>query len=138
RIGSELAGDGEAQRVGASARNVPLIARDAIARTHHAALERAAGAVVVAHLDRTLETAAGAGITRPVEVRMNIVGAISGAVTKQTAVIEFRRLHDLTGIVKSAGIETRLDLFEGPCEPRPEHSLVEFRTHDAVAVLARV
>ena len=68
RVGPELAGDGEAQRVGAAARDVALVAGDAIARAHHAARERAAGAVVVAHLDRALETAARAGIGRPVEM----------------------------------------------------------------------
>ena len=55
------------KRIGAAARDVALVAGDAIARAHDAAADLAAGAVVVAHLDRALETAAGAGIGRPVE-----------------------------------------------------------------------
>ncbi len=72
RIGAKLAGDGEAQRIGAAARDVALVAGDAIARAHHAAGQRAAGAVVVAHLDRALETAAAARIGRPVELASSI------------------------------------------------------------------
>ena len=71
RVGAELARDREAQRVGAAAGDVALVAGDAVARAHDAAGERAAGAVVVAHLDRALETAAGAGIGRPVEPRID-------------------------------------------------------------------
>src|SRR5258705_11951755 len=55
RIRPELAGDRKPQRVGAPARHIALLARDAIRGTHHAALRLAAGAVVVAHLDRALE-----------------------------------------------------------------------------------
>ena len=70
RVGSELAGDGEPQRVGAAARHVALVAGDAEGRAHDAAGVLAAFAVVVAHLDRALETAAGARIGRPVERRL--------------------------------------------------------------------
>ena len=69
RIRAQLAGDRQPQGVGPSARDILLIARDAIGRTHHAAFELAAGAIVVAHLDRALETAARAGIGRPIELR---------------------------------------------------------------------
>src|SRR6185295_5766801 len=61
RVGSELARDREAQRVGAAAGDVALVAGDAVARAHDAAGECAAGAVVVAHLDRALETAPAPG-----------------------------------------------------------------------------
>ena len=49
-IVAELAGEREAQRVGAAARQVPLVAGDAKARAHRAGVELAAMAVVVAHL----------------------------------------------------------------------------------------
>src|SRR5262249_56221971 len=61
-VGSELASDGEPQCVGAPARDVTLLARDPVGWAHHAARERTASAVVVAHLDRALETAARARI----------------------------------------------------------------------------
>ena len=72
RIGSKLAGDRKPQRIGAPAGHVALVARDAVARAHHAARKRAAGAVVVAHLDRALKTAAAAGIGGPVECVCNV------------------------------------------------------------------
>ena len=90
--------DGEAQRVGAPAGDVALVAGDAVARAHDAAGERAAGAVVVAHLDRALETAAGAGIGRPVEPRIDLFGVVVRPVAEEGAVVEFGRMHDLAGI----------------------------------------
>jgi hypothetical protein len=48
--GPELARQRQAQRVGAAARQVLLVARDAVARAHGAGVELAAVAVVVAHL----------------------------------------------------------------------------------------
>src|SRR5262245_56231035 len=68
RVRSELPGDRKSQRVGAPARDVALLARDAIRGAHHATVDLAAGAVVVAHLDRALKTAAGAGPSGPVEL----------------------------------------------------------------------
>ncbi len=136
RVGAELAGDGEAQRIGAPARHVALVAGDAIGRAHHAAGELAAGAVVVAHLDRALETAAGARIGGPVERRGHRLAVIAGAVAEQAAVVELGRAHDLAGIEQAVRIEAVLHLLEGAHEPRAEHRRVELRAHDAVAVLA--
>src|SRR5262249_20796956 len=115
-----------------------LVTGDAIARAHDAACEYAAGAVVVAHLDRALKTSAGAGIGGPVEMRASVLGAIGRGIAEEAAIVEFGRAHDLAGIIKSFGIEALLDLFEGAREPGAEHLFVEFRTHDAVAVLARM
>ena len=135
-VGPKLPADGEPQRVGAPARHVALVAGHAIARAHHAALERAAGAVVVAHLDRALETAAGARIGRPVELRGHVVGVIVRAVAQQAAVVELRRAHDLAGIEQALRVETVLHLLEGAHQFLAEHLLVELRSHDAVAVFA--
>src|SRR5262249_35364812 len=121
RVGAELAGDGETQRIGAAAGDVALVARDAVARAHHAAGERAAGAIVVAHLDRALESAPGAGIGGPVEMRGDILGPVVRAVAERAAVVELRRAHDLAGIVQALGVEAVLDLLEGAREPRAEH-----------------
>ena len=112
RVGPELPGEGEPQRVGAAARDVTLLAGDAVARAHDAAGERAAGAVVVAHLDRALESAAPARIGRPVEMRLDLVGAIVGAVAEQAAVVELRRPHDLAGIEQAVRIEAVLHVLE--------------------------
>ena len=49
RIRPELAGDREPQRVGAAARDVALVAGDAIARAHHAA-GRARQAPLLLHI----------------------------------------------------------------------------------------
>ena len=57
--GIELTRERETQRVGAAARQVLLVARRAVARAHRAGVELAAVAVVVAHLDRLGEAAAG-------------------------------------------------------------------------------
>src|ERR1019366_9625054 len=108
----------------------------AIGRTHHAGFELAAGAVVVAHLDRTLEAAAGAGVSGPVERRLKLPDAVIRRIAKQRAVVHPRRIHDLAGIEHIVGIEAVLDLPEITDDARAEHRLVKFRTHDAVAVLA--
>src|SRR5262249_44355771 len=105
RVGAELAGDRKPQRVGAAAGDVALIAGDAVARAHHAAGQRAAGAVVVAHLDRALETAAGAGIGRPVEPGVDQPGVVVGAIAEDAAVVEFGRAHDLAGIEATLRVE---------------------------------
>src|SRR5205085_9854032 len=121
RVGPELTGAGEAERVGTPARDVALLAGDAVARAHDAARERTAGAVVVAHLDRALEAAAAAGIGRPVELRRHLVSMVAGRIAEKLAVVELGRAHDLAGIEQALGIEPVLDLLERVHEPRPEH-----------------
>ena len=73
RVRPELPRQREAQRIGAAARHVLLVVRDAIGRAHRAGIELAAVAVVVAHLDGGREPAAavlGADLVlRPVEAR---------------------------------------------------------------------
>ena len=59
RLGAELAGQREAQRVGAAAGQMLLVAGRAVGRAHHAGVGFAAGAVVVAHLG-------GAGEASPI------------------------------------------------------------------------
>src|ERR1700755_2855590 len=66
----------------AAAGAVALVAGDAVARAHHAAREHAAGAVVVAHLDRALETAAGAGVGPPIEMGGDGFGTLVRSVTE--------------------------------------------------------
>ena len=87
RVGAKLSGDREPQRVGAPARDILLVAGDAIARAHHAAGNLPAGAVVVAHLDRALEAAGGARIGRPVERGLDFDRAIVGRIAKQAAIV---------------------------------------------------
>ena len=59
----ELPRERPAQRVGAAAGEVGLLARDAVGRAHGPGVEAAAGAVVVAHLDGGQEAA----LRRPVQ-----------------------------------------------------------------------
>ena len=134
--GPELAGDRQPQRIGAAARDVLLVAGGAIGRAHHAAFELAAGAVVVAHLDRALEAAAGAGIGRPVERGLQLRDAIVRRIAKQRAIVHLGRIDDLAGIEHIARIEALLDLAEIGDDARAEHRLVEFGAHQAVAMLA--
>ena len=136
RIRPELAGDRETQRVGAAAGDILLVARGAIGRAHHAALELATGAVVVAHLDRTLETAAGARPGRPVQFGLQAVDAIARRIAEQRTVVHFRRIDDLAGIEDVAGIEAPLHFGKVTDDALAEHLRVEFRTHKPVAVLA--
>src|SRR5262249_26131449 len=98
RIRPELAGDGEAERVGAPTRHITLVTGDAVTRTHDAAGKRAAGAVVVTHFDGALKATAGAGISRPVERGFERTSAIAGRVAKIFAIVESRRPHDFAGI----------------------------------------
>src|SRR5690606_29303415 len=59
RVGSELPGQRETQRVRAAARDVPLVASGPIRRAHRAGVELPAMPVVVAHLDSGREAARG-------------------------------------------------------------------------------
>jgi len=59
-------------------------------------------------------------------------------IAEDAAIIELRRAHDLAGIVEALGVEPLLDLLEGAHQPLAEHLFVEFRAHDAIAVLARM
>src|SRR6478735_4653512 len=91
-----------------------------------------------ARLDWSAYPGAGGGIGRPVEPRIDRPDMVVRRVTEQRAVVEIRRMHDLAGIEAVVRIEARLDLLERAHQRRPEHLVVEFRAHDAVAVLARM
>src|SRR5262249_56731605 len=96
----------------------------------------AAGAVVVAHLDCALKTAASSRICRPIQMSLERLAVIVGSVTKEAAIIEFGCPYDLAGIEECLGVEPVLYLFEGAGEARAEHRLVEFPTHKPAAMLA--
>ncbi len=108
-----------------------------IARAHHAALQRAAGAVVVAHLDRALESAAGARIGRPVELRRadrrRDSPARSAAGSRSS---NFGARTILPGLYRPFGSKRSFTSSKARTSSRAEHLVVEFRAHDAVAVLA--
>src|SRR5205814_6423492 len=123
---------------GAASRHVLLVAGRAIGRTHHAALELSAGAVVVAHLDRALKAAAGAGIGRPVEHGLQSGDAIVRPITKQRTIVHFWRIDDLAWIEQIVRIEALLDLPEISNDAGAEHRFVEFGANQPVAMLARV
>src|SRR3546814_2173460 len=63
-IGAALAGQRQTQAVGAAARQMLLVASDAIARAHGAGVALAAMTVVVAHLDGLGEAAGDRKSTR--------------------------------------------------------------------------
>ena len=137
RIRPELAGDRQPQRIGAAARDILLVAGGAIGRAHHAAFELAAGAVVVAHLDRALEAAAGAGIGRPVERGLQLADAIVRRIAKQRAVIHFWRIDDLAGIEHALpGSKRCLTSLKSAMMRAPNIASWNSERTDAVAVLA--
>ncbi len=138
RVGAELLGEGEAQHVGAASRRVLLVAGGAVGGAHHAPRQLAAGAVIVAHLDRAGEPLGPAGEGRPVERRLERLDRIIRLVPEQAAVVEAGRVDDLAGVQHAGGIETRLHLAEGAHQPLAVHGGVELGADDAVAVLARV
>ncbi len=139
RIGAELAGERQAQRVGAPARHVRLVARHAIRRAHHAGIEGAAGAVVVAHLDRAEHAAERPGMVRPVELRREVGDRrVAPVVAEQRAVIHARRTHDAARVQHVVRIERVLHGFERTHDARAEHRFVEFAARQAVAVFAAV
>src|SRR3569833_546852 len=124
RVWPALPRDGKPERIGAASRDVALVARHAVARAHDAAVEFAAGAVVVAHFDGALDTAAGAGPGRPVEPRLDVRAAIARLEAEQRAVVELRWTHHLAGIGESVGLAPVLNLLERPGEARAAHRLV--------------
>src|SRR6185312_10116032 len=112
---AELARQGEPQGVGAAARQVDLVARDAEARAHRAGVELPAMAVVVAHFGGPHEAAGriaaaagfgellGARIVldipgRPVERRLVVDALVARLEAEQRAVVHLRRPHDLAGV----------------------------------------
>ena len=98
---AELAGQREAQRVRAAAREMDLVARRAIRRAHRAGVELAAMTVVVAHLDGLVEAAPFA----PVENRRRHVRSIVRLVSKERGIVHLRRLDDLPRIHQTARVE---------------------------------
>ena len=94
RVGAELAREREAQRIGAAARQVLLVEGGAVGGAHHARVGLAAGAVVVAHLDRAGEAAP----LRPVERPGALFRRVARRVAEERAVVHLRRPHDLAGI----------------------------------------
>src|SRR3954470_22447385 len=131
---AELSGEREAQRVGAPARQVDLVARRAIRRAHGPGVELAAVAVVVAHLDGLVETAPLA----PVENGARHLAAVTRLVAKERCIVPARRVGDLPRIHRPARTEPRLDLGEGPGEARAEEWRDPLGAHQPIAVLARI
>src|SRR5208337_5405880 len=107
----------------AAARDILLVARHPIRRTHGAAFELAAGAIVVAHPGRALEAAGAARIGLPIESGREPGAAITGTGAQQLWGIETRRAHDAAGVEQARRIEPVLDLLESAREARPKHRL---------------
>jgi hypothetical protein len=131
---SYIASETSASAVGAPARQVLFVARGPVGRAHHAHICLAAGAVVVAHLDRTAKSAP----LRPVEHGVDRRHAITRGIAKQFAIVHARRAHDLARVEQPGGVEAILDLLEGAQHARAEHALVKFRARQPVAMLTRV
>ena len=134
RILAELAGQGQAQRVGPPAGHVALVLGRAIGRAHHRGVELATGAVVVAHLHRRGEAA----VRRPVERGLDRNRLVLRVEAHETGVVHARRVHDLVRVEQAVRVEGLLDLLERADQSPAVHRLVEFGTGDAVAVLARM
>ena len=99
-----------------------------------AGVARAAGAVVVAHLDRAGEPAP----FRPVERGGERQRPVVGLEAEQAAVVHLRGPDDLAGVEQALRVEGVLDLLEGADHAPAEHRLVELGAHQPVAVLARM
>ena len=139
RVRAQLARQRQAQRVGPAAGQVLLVPRHAVARAHVAGVELAAGAVVVAHLDRGQHPALRAGVAGPVQRRgERRVCRIVRRVAEQAAVIHPRRADDAVRVQQRAGVEQVLHRLERADDAGAEHALVELAADDAVAVLAAV
>ncbi len=136
-IRTKLSGERQPQRVGAPARRVDLVAGGAVGRAHRAGIEAAAGAVVVAHLDRAQHAAGRARPGRPVELwREPGCRGIVWRIAQQRAVIHARRPDDAARVQQPRGIERVLDRLERRGDARSEHGGMELAARDAVAVLA--
>ena len=136
RVFPKAARQGKAQGVGPPARDIAFVAGHAITGAHGAALEFAAGAVVVAHLDRALKPAAPARPVRPVVPGFQVGKAVVRGIAHQAAVIHLRSVNDLARIEARVGVEGRLDLFECAENAVAEHLAVKLRPDDPVAMLA--
>ena len=143
-VRAELAGEGKPERVGASAGEVHLVAGNAVGGAHHAGVEFAAGAVVVAHLDRGEQAGA-----RPAGSRLRVVrpikrggearvGGVGRAVAEQHAVVHAGRADDAAGVERAGGVERILHRLERADDAGAEHAFVELGADNAVAVLAAV
>src|SRR5690349_7561116 len=108
-----------------------LVARHAIRRAHRAGVELAAVAVVVAHLDRFVETAPLA----PVEHSADFLCRVARLETEQCAIVLPRRTHDLPRIEQPFGVEYILDFLERARELGTEKRCDPLRAHETVPVL---
>src|SRR2546423_5674241 len=116
----------------APARRVLFLARDHVARTHHAALRVPAVADADAAKRRVLEAAVVLLIREVgLQLRRRVVGAETEVVRDPV------RVDDLAGIHLPAGIPDRLDLAERLDQLGPEHLRQQLCARLAVAVLAR-
>ena len=120
-----------AQRVGAAARGVLLVARGHEARTHGALGPLAADAGAVAHLHGAREAVVAAE-GEPLAVRLRTVVR---AVAQHPG--HGRRVDHVAGVEDAAGIEGALDLPVEPVQVRPEEALVLPAARAAIAVFAR-
>ncbi|KWT97635.1 hypothetical protein APY03_1331 [Variovorax sp. WDL1] len=157
-VGAELARERQAQRVGAPAREVLLVARDAVAGAHGAGVELAAVAVVVAHLDGLGEAAgdvaagAGRGGLLGHRIGLHVPGGPvehggdgdalvrprrgGGGEAEEGAVVHLRRVDDLAGVEEADRVQLVLDGAEGLVDRRAELPLDPLAAAQAVAVLA--
>ncbi|MCG3189048.1 MAG: hypothetical protein LKCHEGNO_01291 [Burkholderiaceae bacterium] len=155
RVGSQRTGEREAQRVGAAAREVLLVARDAPARAHGAGVELAAVAVVVAHLDRFREAERGVAAAargaqrlgrgvvlhvpgRPVERGLDGNRAMAGREAEQRHIVHSRRVDDAVRAEQVVRVEVLLDGAKRLVQPRAELPGDPLAATQAVAVLAAV
>ncbi len=130
---AQLAAECEPQRVGAPARHVAFVLGRHIRWAHYPRVF-AARTVVVAHLDGTAERSP----RRPIENRVDRDRGVVRRITKERTVVHLRRPYDSAGIEERARIEGVLDVLERADQFRTEHRFVEFRTYDAIPVLARM
>ena len=151
----QLAGKGQPQCIGAAARYMHFVLRDAVARAHRTGIELAAVAIVIAHLDCLGEAtgvvpararfAFGAGQWlardvpgRPIQSRGQRHLAVFRAEAEIAYIVHLGGIDDLVRVETIVGIEQVLDVLERLIEPRAVLPRHPFATAQAIAMLARI
>ncbi len=124
----------EAQRVGAPAGDVLLVAGNSIRWAHDARIGLSASTIVVTYLD----CVGWVVLFGPVQRGLDISRRIIGFVAKETTIIHARWAHNASGIKQAAWIKAVLDFFKQMYDLGPKHGFVEFRSHDAITMFAGV
>ena len=138
RIRSQLARNGQPQTVGSTTGEVSLFSGHAEGGAHHPAFEFSASAVVVAHLDRALQSRAATGVGGPIKFGFEVGHIVICAIAKQASVIHLWWVYDFARIETTLRVKALLHFSEIAHHAGAKHLFMKFRAYEPVPMFARM